>query len=442
MPEGKRFCPNCGFQIKGKDVFCPNCGHDMRKSMNDSNTNGDQQTPKQPVNQQPKAPAQPVQNQAPQQPQPQPIQNQQPNGFPQNQANGDLHSGQMPPAQKPKKHKFVWLIPVVIVLVILVGGYFGGSMLFGRSSQASSLANDMSSGDTSKMSKVAVDKDGNQLNASELKPLNKLYKSDSTAKSQVKRIIQNDNGDAKAATNVSDNNFKLIEVGKYLGIFPKYKVQLKPQTITIDTNADNPTVFVDGQSASTSKTSDGYIAIKNKLPGQYKITVDDDSDTSSKKVTVPLTGEPEYKRIHLEEDTDSDDDDDSDDDVDLNSADNDDAADSDTDTDTDSDSDDDYDSDDDASDSSDSSVDDITRDDLIGDWTDDQDNDFYFDSDGTYTGNGDDDQEGEWHVTSHSGDHITVNFNNDDGSTGGWSATFTFDDIDSMHNDQGNSFTR
>lgn len=35
----KKFCPNCGKEIK-KDVdFCPNCGHKLKKSSNVSSTN-------------------------------------------------------------------------------------------------------------------------------------------------------------------------------------------------------------------------------------------------------------------------------------------------------------------------------------------------------------------------------------------------------------------
>lgn len=385
-----------------------------------------------PPNGQVQQPGQPMPGQPMQQPNQPGVQN-----FQQPVQNGNVQANQAPqdfqqpaqgqtqsttkPSKKKKSHK--GLISIIVILVVLIGGYFAGSQMYSRSSQASSLASDLSSGDTSKMANTAVDSDGNALKAKDMEPLSALFLQDNDAKTQVKRIIENSDGSAKAAddSDVSDANFQLVQDGKYLGLFPKYKIQIKTQPIKIYTNANSPSFKIDGKTVSAAKTSNGY-KIEDQMPGVYTIELSGDGKTSTKKVTIPLTGTPEFKTMNVSDSNSSDDSEDADS--------NDNGSDNDVDS-----------NDDNDSDSSDFSrvSSNPQRSDLIGTWYDDNDDYFTFNSDGTYQKAG---ASGTWTVTGKYNGAIRVKFVDDTNKAGSWTAEFGFTDSDHMSNDNGNNFSR
>ncbi|AKP67483.1 zinc ribbon domain-containing protein [Companilactobacillus ginsenosidimutans] len=464
------FCPNCGTKISSDDVFCPNCGYGLaefnkqRQQAAAQNTSADNQATNEQQSVQPDPtaqPTEPVQNQqtssaqnqqaapvdpaqqqgtqqsAPQNQQPNPQQSQQFNQQPNQQQmqqpvqpqQNQAQNNQAKPSKKPRRKHHRGLVSIIVILIILVGGYFIGSQMFSKSSQLSSLANAMSSGDTSQMSDASVDTNGKTISSSDLEPLSALFQQDSSAKDQIKRIVQNDNGDAKADdvddSNDSDTNFKVVEVGKYLGMFPKYKVQIKTQPINIDTDVSDPEIKVNNKTVSAAKTDDGY-KVEDQLPGVYTVQVSADGKSKSKKITIPLAGNPEFKSMNVNGTKDSDDDDDND-------------ADSNDDSDNSSSSSHSSSSDVDDNDDSDSSSSSASKSDLYGTWTDDDGNEFDCYSDGTYT-LGDD--SGSWKVTGQTSDTISVYFNNSGGQGGGWSTTFTINGDDSITNSQGATFTK
>nr|WP_300562681.1 zinc-ribbon domain-containing protein [Companilactobacillus sp.] len=335
----------------------------------------------------------------------------------------------MATAKPKKKKKHVGLIAIAIVVIILVGGYFGGSQYYSKPHQVDALATSLSSGDTGQMAAASVDENGDSLNSQDLEELSALFLKSPSSKTQIKRIIQNGNGDAQAAVSEdsgSDTNFKVVQAGKFLGIYPKYRVQIKGQELRIGTNAKSPAISVDGNNSSFTKSGSTY-KVANQLPGVHKVKVSEGSKTATKEITVPLAGNPEYKTINVKhakkaaKETTTVDDSSSDDDVDSNDSSSRSSS-----------------SDSDSSSSSSSSA--ASRSNLIGNWTDDDGNAFHFNSDGSYSGDGLD--SGTWKVTSVHGDQISVNFNSDGGQSNGWSTTFTFDDSDDMTNSDGVNFTR
>ncbi|WP_125771103.1 zinc ribbon domain-containing protein [Companilactobacillus furfuricola] len=327
------------------------------------------------------------------------------------------------PKKKKKHHR--GLLAILFLIIIIVGAYFGGTQYYSRPRQVDMLATNLSSGDTAKMASVAVDTNGNQLKSSDLEPLSALYLQDSNNKDQIKQIIQNSNGDVKAASDDdSSTNFEVVQTGKFLGIYPKYRVQVKKQEIKISTNAKNPAIKMNGQSASAINKGGKYI-IDDQYPGVYTVQINGGGKKASKKVVVPLAGEPEFKTVNVKKDKKKES------------------------TKTkiiyrDADSDDDYDSDYDDSDYDDSDSDAVSGSDLVGEWSnDDNDATFTFYDDGTYDrddGDGSDIKSGTYTVTRVSGDTVHVNFK--DGSGPGNNDSFVIDGDTMREGNQGINWTR
>lgn len=464
MNENTMFCPNCGTKVTDQDTFCPNCGYNLSE-FNASNNN-QQPEQNQPINNE--EPAQEPSGQNPQsdsdtvqqidqsEPVETPNENQnadqstlnntaantsQPETTPQadfsqaptNQPVDQTQSTNQFAQQAvplPKKHHG-GLIAILVILVVLAGGYFAGGQLYSRSSQVDSLASDMSSGDTAKMSEAAIDSDGNKISAKDLEPLSAFYLEDSNAKSQVKRIVQNGNGDAKAATlaedNGTDTNFKVVESGKYLGIYPKYKVQVNTQDMTVVTNIKNPAIQVNGKDAPFTNTNNGYV-IKDQLPGVHKVVIKGGGKTSTKSIIVPLTGDPERNTMNVK-----------------NKKKN--VKKSTTDVDRDND-DNDYDSDSDSDDnsSSNSRSSSASKSDLVGGWfNDDNDGTFAFMDDGSYVrddGDGSDPIYGSYTITNISGNRISVNFQEDGKGGPGSNDSFIIDGDTMLETGQGIHWTK
>lgn len=334
-----------------------------------------------------------------------------------------------PKKKNKKKKKHRGLLFFFILIIVAAGAYFGGTQYYSRPRQVDMLANNLSSGDTEKMSSVAVDENGDQIKSDDLEPLSALFLQDKTNKDQIKRIVQSGNGDVKAASDDEDEsgtNFEVVQSGKFLGIYPKYRVQIKKQEIRISTNAKNPAIKVNGKAASATNKGGKYI-IDNQYPGVYTVQINGSGKKASKKVEVPLAGDPEFKTINVKKDKkkkestktkiiyrDYDDDDDSDSSSDYDDSD-------------------DYDSD-----STSSS-------DLVGTWSnDDNDSTFTFYDDGTYDrddGDVSDIKSGSYTVTKISGNTIHVNFKDGSGGPGN-NDSFVMDGDSMRETNQGINWSR
>lgn len=245
MNEGSFFCPNCGTKVKQSDTTCPNCGFDIATfnlQKNNLNVTNNSQTTDSTV-----------------------------------------------VKKKKKHHPFLWILLILILLI--GGGYLAGSTYYSKESQTSKLARDMSSGDTSRMESAAVDENKNKIDDDDLEPLEALFLQKPSQKRVVKRIIQNGS---------ANTNFDVVKTGRYWGIFPKYRVQLKKQSIKLDTNVDDPTFSLNGNDVAYSHNASGY-TLSPHLPGVYTVKIESltNDKSVSKRITIPLAGEPEYNSLDV-----------------------------------------------------------------------------------------------------------------------------------------------
>ncbi|WP_125713214.1 zinc-ribbon domain-containing protein [Companilactobacillus kedongensis] len=358
MNDDKEFCPNCGKPVSKNDDFCQNCGHDLRPYHKSLTKQAEQNNVQQPQ------PTQPAQTQ---------------NSIPNN-------SG------KKKKSP---LVPIILVIIVLSAAYFGGSWFYSKGRQTQTLADNMTSGVTSKMASAAVTEDGQAISETDLKPLSNLYVKDSSASDQVKESILKDS---------RSTNFKVTQTGKYLGLFPKYKVAITSRSIEIETNIDNPSFKIDGSTVS-AKNDDSEYNLEKHLPGLYKVSV---SGKKTKQVTVPIAGETdEYVINELVE---SDDDDNNESTTSSTTQRRPSSSNRPTYSESDDDDDDYY----------EPSDDDVT---FLGSWTNDTSTVSFYD-DGTYSL---DDKTGSYKVNSWHGDQVSITYYEDGKSGPGWTASYTLD---------------
>jgi len=447
MGETTEFCPNCGHKVSTSDVFCTNCGANLNDFRIDSAPKKDDSAKKvvtkKPIktdttkpkvvnsndvaSEKPKAAkvesknneSKPVESKpkeskheelkpeepkkvvtAPKKSTPvatKPVTKQpEPKPIPTKQATANNQ------VQKHKNKSSRHILPIIILVAVIVVAYFGGSWYFGKNRQSQKLASDLTSGMTTQMASAAVDESGNNLNANELKPLVDLYNRDSTSAKDVSNAIEFPQG---------YNNFKMVQTGKYLGLYPKYKVQISKQYIEIDTNVTNPIFEVNGQKVAAINNGNEY-KLDKSLPGVYQVSVASGNSKKTKSILIPASGRANQYTIDLAKKakkmaaTSSDDDtSDSDSDLYANAVKHATSHHSDSN---------DSDSDDDSSDDTD----------LIGTWSNDT-SSVTFNNDGTYSL---DDKNGTYKVDSQSGDQVTITYSEDGNGGSGWTASYTVKD--------------
>ncbi|WP_125589098.1 zinc-ribbon domain-containing protein [Companilactobacillus jidongensis] len=353
------YCPNCGHKIEPTDEFCPNCGFNIKKFVaEDENTENK------------KAPVEKVQK---------PVE----------------EKSTTAPQPKKKKNVAVWWI--VGIIIVLLGGYLLGNWYYGKNRQIQNLQDEVTSGKTGEMKLALIDEDGNTLSTKKIGALKRLYVKDNSAIQKVRDQINSSH---------SDGNFVVKETGKQLGIFKKYKIQVRSQELSIETNIDNPTFTVDDKNVAARSEGDEY-KLSEMTPGLYDVTVksrNKSDQAKSKQVTISISDDDseitmnvtKIKKTVMKKTSESDDNADSN----TNSS-NSDAESNDH--------------------NSDSSADSSNSDGaLVGDYTGDPDLSLY--SDGTYELG---DKSGTYEVVNRNGNHVQIRYN----QSGGGSVTesYSFD---------------
>lgn len=170
-----------------------------------------------------------------------------------------------PPAKKPitQKQKVIRGI-IIALLAIIIGGSFWGNKYYAAESVMKRFHNALIEQDTNMLEKLAIHEDGTNIKAFEAEAIAKL------AKEETQEILEFS---------------KVMQHGKFLGVFKKHQVQLPDQYAYYE--GEGLTFLFNGEKAASETDEIGGTSYGPLLPGIYEVEpVLDDYDTS--ELTVPI----------------------------------------------------------------------------------------------------------------------------------------------------------
>ena len=227
----KKFCPNCGKDVKPNAEFCPNCGQKLPQTLHSR---------KEYRSQQKNTAAQPVVNQS-------------------QAAAKSVH-------QPMKKRNKVLLICLGVLIVAFAAFYAWGSNHYQRNNQINQIAASLKNPHSDLAQFVVSENPNARVTTAALKPTQEYY---------AEHYVEADKmADAFKYGNEYEN-VSLVQSGRYLLLFPKYCLQLKTYTPQIRTNHANSTIYVNNKKFGGVDGSgeDYYKKIAPLFPGKYHIEV-------------------------------------------------------------------------------------------------------------------------------------------------------------------------
>lgn len=230
----KKFCPNCGAQLRPGAKFCPKCGFDLTKT----------------------SAAKPASQPAPEQAEPE--EESQPEPVP---------DQPVQPHKPMSKRQKAWLIVVAVIVVLLGGFYAWGSNYYSQASQVSRIVSAMKNPKADLSKYVTADDPDLKVTAASLKPLQHYY---------ADRPTQADSlGTSFANAESNDDSITLQQSGRYWLFFPKYKLFVKTYAPKLVTNHAHAAVTMNGKSVGSLTGSGKHFAKKMQplFPGTYKVKV-------------------------------------------------------------------------------------------------------------------------------------------------------------------------
>ena len=227
----KKFCPNCGKEVKPNVEFCPNCGQKLPQTLHRRKEYRSQQinTATQPVVNQPQATASSVHH-------------------------------------PMKKRNKVLLICLGVLIVAFAAFYAWGSNHYQRNNQINQIAASLKNPHSDLAQFVVSENPNARVTTAALKPTQEYY---------AEHYVEADKmADAFKYGNEYEN-VSLVQSGRYLLLFPKYCLQLKTYTPQIRTNHANSTIYVNNKKFGGVDGSgeDYYKKIAPLFPGKYHIEV-------------------------------------------------------------------------------------------------------------------------------------------------------------------------
>ncbi|WP_179295547.1 TcaA 3rd/4th domain-containing protein [Bacillus sp. FJAT-45350] len=214
------YCKNCGHSLKEGASFCPSCGEkvlskELRREIN--------------------SPPEPVQNRS------------------------SKNVG--------KQSSSVGLIIGLVIVVILVGGYFLGANHFTKEKAVSQFIDGLYSRDASTLTKLISPMDSRTAVSSEdLQPFLQLLDSSPS----LAEAMSVDLEEQLASGGGTFQYFKIKEEGKNLFIFNRYVFEPKPYYVLLELRGPDSRVFVNEREVLVS--SDSQNELGPYLPGVYQIS--------------------------------------------------------------------------------------------------------------------------------------------------------------------------
>lgn len=222
------FCPNCGHPIKQGATFCNNCGYNLVTK----------QMPAKPAQASQSAPTQSVQQQIPSR------------------------------QHKPMKLATKILLSVIgVLIVVLIGFYAWGSSYYSKNNQIDRITESLRDPKKDVSRYITADTPSMKVNSDTVKPLQNYYQDHQTAVTSMNQKLK-DGLDP-------NEQISLVQNGRYWILFPKYQLQVKTYQPQVETNHGNSQVTMNGKKIGKLNGSDGKYSKKLDLvfPGKYHFTV-------------------------------------------------------------------------------------------------------------------------------------------------------------------------
>ncbi|MGN1272733.1 MAG: zinc-ribbon domain-containing protein, partial [Lactobacillus sp.] len=314
----KRFCPNCGTELKPGASFCPHCGFKLtQNSVNQNKPQETQPAPK-PVEEKPvEKPVEPTEPKPVEKPVEQTIPKKEPASAPKkvqvfcpncghplkpgaefcSNCGYNLKTKQVPksvpqpqtnnvPSSQPVQHKpmktstKVLLSIIGVLVVALIGFYAWGSSYYSMDNQVDRITSKLPDPSQDLSPYVTADSASVKVTKDAVKPLQEYYKEHQPAVTKLNSNLKAD---------IGNSNISLVKNGRYWLLFPKYKLQVKTYQPQIVTNHANSVVKVNGQNiGSLSKNSKGYYKKMGLIfPGKYHVVVT--SQVAGRKLSATST---------------------------------------------------------------------------------------------------------------------------------------------------------
>ncbi|QCH26588.1 zinc ribbon domain-containing protein [Clostridium tyrobutyricum] len=180
-----------------------------------------------------------------------------------------------PGLPKLSKRKKIGILSAVIAIIVVVCFIFMGRSLAGPSKIADRFQADIASGNKSDLSKILYSNDNRlKIDESGSSTLISYFKDNP---SYLNKVVDNMNTQIsntnliKKASAASKNNFSLVIAGRTMLFFPKYKVNVRPTFIQINTGIKNVELSLDGNKIGKSDTDNFTKEFGPFMPGKYKL---------------------------------------------------------------------------------------------------------------------------------------------------------------------------
>lgn len=226
----KKFCPNCGKEIKKDAAFCPNCGYKLKKTSNVSSTNvSSSDTSSQQVN----------------------------------ETRAQVQKHKKKPISKKKKIIF----SLIGILIIFFGSFYvWGSNYYAESNQLRRIVSAIKNPDKNAGKYISSTDPDIKITDKSVKPLQSYYSEHKTAADNL--ILQFEH-----QTDMYGLNF--VQSGRYFLLFPKYTLRVPSFTPTVRTNHSNSIVKMNNESiGKLHRSGNDYVKkLQPILPGKYNFSI-------------------------------------------------------------------------------------------------------------------------------------------------------------------------
>lgn len=238
-----KFCTKCGNEVKEEQTFCTTCGNDLKNETIGKNNNST-------------------------------VEEQEVEEYHTSKEDNSFEKSTDSNIKLTKKSKVVIAVVAILVVAIVVIVQVGNALSNPRKI-ATRFQQDIVTNNTSDLEKILYCNDARLvINSNNITPLLNYFKKNP---SYYNEVIQNLNSDVISPKDInnlsvtSSNTLTLTNVGKKFGIFPNYKISIKPSFVDITTTVKDVSFSINNVVIGKSETDKSTKEFGPYIPGTYSI---------------------------------------------------------------------------------------------------------------------------------------------------------------------------